>query len=78
LQIVTTADGAVENFWDADLRAPILFFFGNEGEGLPPEILAQGRAVKIPMRGVVDSLNLATAASVILFESERQRLETRD
>ncbi len=73
LRVFTTSDQAAQDVWDADLRAPILFFFGNEGEGLPPEILAQGNAVKIPMRGAVDSLNLAVAASVILFESVRQQ-----
>ncbi len=78
VRIVTTSDKAAQNFWDADLRAPILFWFGNEGEGLPPEILAQGDAVKIPMRGAVDSLNLAVAAGVILFEWERQRRKERD
>lgn len=76
VRVVTTSDSAPQKFWDADLRAPILFIFGNEGEGLPPELLAQGDAVKIPMRGAVDSLNVAVAASVILFECERQRLET--
>lgn len=78
VRLVTTSDQAAQNFWDAHLRAPILFLFGNEGEGLPPEILAQGDAVKIPMRGAVDSLNVAVAASVILFECERQKLETGD
>lgn len=73
LRIVTTSDSAAVNFWDAALRAPILIIFGNEGEGLPPEILAQGDAVKIPMRGALDSLNLAVAVSVILFESIRKQ-----
>ncbi len=77
VRVVTTSDSAPQNFWDAELRAPILFLFGNEGEGLLPEILAQGDAVKIPMRGAVDSLNLGVAASVILFECMRkQGMET--
>ena len=77
VRVLMTSDSASQNFWDAELRAPILFFFGNEGEGLPPEILAQGDAVKIPMRGAVDSLNVAVAASVILFECiRRQGMET--
>lgn len=73
LRVVTTSDRAEQSIWDADLRTPLLLVFGNEGEGLPPEILAQGQAVKIPMAGEVDSLNLAVAAGVLLYESVRQR-----
>lgn len=71
IRVVTTSDHAAKNVWDADLTAPLLLLFGNEGEGLPPEILAQGEAVKIPMYGAVDSLNLAVAASVLLYECVR-------
>lgn len=73
LRVVMTSDRAEQLMWNADLRTPLLLIFGNEGEGLPPEILAQGQAVKIPMAGAVDSLNLAVAAGVLLYESARQR-----
>lgn len=73
VRVVTTSDQGQDNLWDADLRAPVLFLFGNEGEGLPPHMLAQGQAVKIPMRGAVDSLNLAVAAGVILYEIVRRQ-----
>lgn len=73
VRIVTTSDHAAQNFWDAELRAPLVIVLGNEGEGLPDEILAQGNAVKIPMAGAVDSLNLAVAASVLLYECVRRQ-----
>jgi TrmH family RNA methyltransferase len=73
VRIVTTSDQAARNLWDADLSAPVLLVFGNEGEGLPPEILARGQAVKIPMAGGVDSLNLAVAAGVLLYECVRRK-----
>ncbi len=73
VRIVTTSDRAAQNFWDADLRAPLVMVLGNEGEGLPQAILDQGNAVKIPMGGAVDSLNLAVAASVLLYECVRRR-----
>lgn len=73
VRIVTTSDRAQQDLWDADLSTPLLLMFGNEGEGLPPEILARGQAVKIPMAGAVDSLNLAVAAGVLLYECKRQQ-----
>lgn len=72
LRVVTTSDRANQTLWEADLRAPLLLILGNEGEGLPPEILTQGQAVQIPMAGAVDSLNVAVAAGVLLYESVRQ------
>ena len=47
---------------------------GNEGEGLTDELtsLADSRII-IPMKGSVESLNAAMAASILLFEAARQR-----
>lgn len=41
---------------------------GSEGPGLPPGVIAQCRAVRIPMAGGFDSLNVATAAAVALHQ----------
>ena len=58
----------------ADLARPCLFLVGQEGRGLSPGLLARCSArLTIPMEGSVESLNAATAASVILFEAFRQR-----
>lgn len=48
--------------------------FGSEGAGLPAALLQQypERTITIPMSGPVRSLNLATAASIVLFEAIRQ------
>lgn len=78
LRIVTTSDAAPQEFWRADLHPPLAVLFGSEGEGLPPELLQAGEAVRIPMSGQVDSLNLACAASVLLYEIERQRIFSRN
>ena len=51
---------------------PVAWLFGNEAHGLPPEILAgAGRRVSIPIRGGAESLNLATAAAMCLWETAR-------
>jgi len=59
---------------EADLRGPSAFLFGNEGSGLPPEVMqAADRRVGIPMQGAVESLNVGVAAGILLFEAARQR-----
>ena len=58
-----------------DLTQPIALFIGNEGSGLPPELVAQcDQRITIPCPGPVESLNAATAASILLYEASRQRL----
>ncbi|MGB4136122.1 MAG: RNA methyltransferase [Microbacterium sp.] len=52
------------------LQAPTAWLFGNEARGLADEGLALAdRALKLPIFGRAESLNLATAASVCLYES---------
>jgi tRNA(Leu) C34 or U34 (ribose-2'-O)-methylase TrmL len=67
----TTGDRTV---YDLDLRRPSAFVFGNEAWGLPDEVAAlTDGVVRIPIPGAAESLNLATAAGVTLFEAVRQR-----
>lgn len=67
------ADGDAD-LYDADLSVPAAFLFGNEAWGLPRTVasLADG-TVRIPIQGEAESLNLAAAASVCLFEWARVR-----
>jgi TrmH family RNA methyltransferase len=52
------------------LARPTAWLFGNEARGLPDEHLALAdRVVRLPIFGSAESLNLATAASVLLYES---------
>jgi TrmH family RNA methyltransferase len=55
------------------LRQPIAWVFGSEGQGLSHGFLMHGKAVSIPMDPRVESLNVATAAAVCLFETLRVR-----
>ena len=72
--VVTTSARAAHNHWDVAYPAPSLVLFGNEGRGLPPEIVQRGDlSVRIPMHGGADSLNLSVAAGVLLYEMLRQR-----
>jgi TrmH family RNA methyltransferase len=61
-------------YHDVDLTAPTAVVLGNEAHGLPPDLDAHldGR-VTVPMHGPAESLNVAMAATVVCFESARQR-----
>jgi TrmH family RNA methyltransferase len=55
---------------DGALARPTAWLFGNEARGLPDEDLARAdRAITVPIYGKAESMNLATAASVCLYES---------
>jgi TrmH family RNA methyltransferase len=57
-----------------DLRQPVAIVLGGEGEGVSADLLELvDDRLTIPMRPTVDSLNVATAAALIVYEAERQR-----
>jgi RNA methyltransferase, TrmH family len=60
--------------WEVAWCEPIALLVGNEGAGLPEEVVqgADGR-IHIPMATQVESLNAAAAATVVLYEAYRQR-----
>jgi len=61
-------------YTDVDLARPVALVFGNEADGLTEESLAfADRNVRIPMLGMVQSLNLSVSVAVILYEALRQR-----
>jgi TrmH family RNA methyltransferase len=64
-----------ESLYATDLAGPIVFVFGNEAHGLPQDVVARTDAtVRVPHRGRAESLNLAAAATVCLFEWARRRI----
>jgi TrmH family RNA methyltransferase len=70
--------GGESDLYELDLTRPTTFVFGNEAWGLPPEIASLADAtVRVPIRGRAESLNLAAAATVCLFEWARQLREGR-
>lgn len=80
LQILATAaDGEVDLDDAGELLArPTAWLFGNEAHGLGEELLAKAdHRVRIPIRGRAESLNLATAASICLYESAKAQARAR-
>ena len=77
--LATAADGDVTLHEAADpangmLAQPTAWLFGNEAHGLGDWLDLAGIRVSIPMRGQAESLNLATAASVCLYESSKAQI----
>jgi RNA methyltransferase, TrmH family len=66
--------GASTSLYELDLRGPCFFAFGNEGAGLSPDLVGLSGPFSVPMPGRgMESLNVAAAAAVCLFERVRQR-----
>ncbi len=74
LWIAGTDDGAQESVYDTDLTVPLVLVMGAEGTGLRKNTRNQcDFLINLPMSGTVESLNVAVAAGVCLFEAVRQR-----
>lgn len=56
------------------IETAVLSLIGNEGNGLTDEITALAdHKIKIPMKGKVESLNAAVSATILMYETMRQR-----
>jgi len=74
IRTVATTPAAERRYTDIDLRGPLALVMGSEQFGLGREWLdACDERVRIPMAGQADSLNVAMATIVTLFEAVRQR-----
>ncbi len=63
---------SARSLYDLDLSGPCAFAFGNEGAGLSQVLARACQPFSIPMPGGIESLNVAAAAAVCLFERVRQ------
>lgn len=74
-KVIATSQRAKKSIFDVDLSGKVALLFGSEGAGLSAALAnAAYETVAIPMPGKVESLNVAAAAAVCLFERARQRL----
>jgi RNA methyltransferase, TrmH family len=71
--VAATSAQADVSCWQATLSMPLVFLLGSEGGGLPASLLAAAdERVAIPMTGTAESLNLAVAAGILLYEVRRR------
>ena len=73
--VVTTSAKAEVSFWSAAYPRPLALLLGAEGSGLPADVLFAGDLqVRIPMSGTAESLNLAVAAGLLLYQARKPDL----
>jgi TrmH family RNA methyltransferase len=74
IRVVAARVDAPVVYTDADLRGPLAIVLGSEAGGLTDAWAGDGmQAVRLPMLGVADSLNVSVTAAVLLYEARRQR-----
>jgi len=74
IPVLATSSHAKSSIYDADLRKPVGWLFGHEGQGVSKELLDLATdSVSIPHVGKIESLNVAASAAVCFFEQVRQR-----
>ena len=74
IPIVATRVDADRLYTDADLAGPLAIAFGSEAAGLTDAWRAPDvTRVRLPMRGIADSLNVSVSAAIVLYEARRQR-----
>jgi TrmH family RNA methyltransferase len=74
IRAIATTPAAQALYTDSDLRGPVAIVMGSEQYGLSEFWLKESDLlVRIPMAGQADSLNVAMATIVTLFEAVRQR-----
>lgn len=77
-EVIATLADATTALHACDLRGPVAWLFGNEGAGLSSGLAeASTRRLAIPMPGPAESLNVAAATAICLFEQVRQRATSR-
>ncbi len=74
LPIIATCPDAERIYTEVDFREGAVIVLGSEATGLSPAWHTDDvQAVRLPMRGIADSLNVAATAAVLFYEALRQR-----
>ena len=77
-KVVAAVPRGGTGLYDADLTAPIFLLVGQEGAGLEQKIgIDIDLRLSVPMRRGVESLNVSTAAALIIYEARRQAINSQ-
>jgi TrmH family RNA methyltransferase len=72
-RVWAAAAGRGKSLWEVDLTCPAAVLIGQEGAGLPGELVeAADGILTIPMNPEVNSLNVAVSAGLVVYEAYRQ------
>jgi RNA methyltransferase, TrmH family len=78
VRMVATSSHKGTSLTEADWTLPLAIFIGNEGSGLPREIIHQmSETLVIPQAAAVESLNAGVAASIVLYEAARNQVKSQ-
>lgn len=76
IPVIATSSHAEHQLYDLDLKRPVAWLFGHEGQGVADDLLAQAtHRVAIPHLGAIESLNVAASSAVCFFEQVRQQVK---
>ena len=73
IPVFATSSHEATSLYEQDLVEPCVWILGNEGQGVSDFALTHAKAITIPQPGGQESLNVAVAGSICLFEMVRQR-----
>ncbi len=74
LSITGTREGSPTSYHQADYNIPMALVMGSEEQGISPDVMELcDTMVSIPLHGQIESLNVAVATGIILFEAAKQR-----
>ncbi len=74
IRVFAAAPQTPHFYFDADFRKASAIAFGAEDQGLSPVWFEKAeQVIKIPMKGIIDSLNVSTSVAIVTFEAVRQR-----
>ncbi len=72
--VIATVPGAGQSIYDFDLKKPVAWLFGHEGQGVSDSLQSKaGALLSVPHAGKQDSLNVSACAAVCFFEQLRQQ-----
>ncbi len=75
LQIISASEKAEKYYYETDFTKPTVLVTGSEEKGISNAMISlSDEFVKIPMLGKINSLNVSVAASILMYETVRQRI----
>lgn len=78
IQVVACTEKASQDLYAVDLSVPTALLLGSEEDGISPTLLKDADiAVKIPMKGKIESLNISVAAGIAIYEVVRQKSQPK-
>lgn len=71
--LLATSSHTDRNIYSIDLKEPVAWIMGNEGQGVDPGLMKQASPVALPQPNGEESLNVAIAGALCMYETLRQR-----